>query len=106
MNGDAELRLVSFGLGHGVFSLSGHTDFNNISHLLSAGKAGFVDHEEVTVDIDDADCANTAGLALLMEWYTWCNQSNIHLVYANPGEKLLELVSINDISQVLAFHSK
>ena len=106
MSGDAELRRVSVELGHGVFSLSGHTDFNTIGHLLSAGKTGFVDHEEVTVDIEDADCANTAGLALLMEWHTWCQLANINLVYANPGEKLLELVSINDIAQVLTFHSK
>lgn len=103
MSVDAELRVVSFGLGHGVFSLSGRTDFANVGHLLSDGKNEFADHEMVTVNIEAADCANTAGLALLMEWHTWCRLSNINLVYANPGEKLLELVSINDIAQILSF---
>ena len=50
-----------------------------------------------------ADCCNTAGLALLMKWSTWCQLYGIKLIYEKPQDCLLKIVRINDVEQVLSF---
>ncbi len=89
--------------GHGNFSLSGRADFSNVGRLLVNGQQQFIDHKVIAVDVAEADCANTAGLALLMEWSTWCQSNDIKLVYKKPHHSLHEIVRINDVEQMLSF---
>ncbi len=89
--------------GHGNFSLSSRADFSNVGRLLVNGQEQFIGHKEITIDVADADCANTAGLALLIEWTTWCQSKGIKLVYEKPQDNLLEIVRVNDVEQVLSF---
>ncbi len=89
--------------GHGNFSLSSRADFSNVGRLLVNGQEQFIGHKEIAVDVAVADCANTAGLALLMEWTTWCQSNGIKLVYKRPQPTLLEIVRVNDVEQVLSF---
>ena len=90
-------------LGHGRFSLYGHADVTNVGRLLADGREQFIGLDEITVDLELADCCNTAGLALLMEWSTWCQSCGIKLTYEKPHEDLLEIVRINDVEEVLPF---
>ena len=89
--------------GHGNFSLSSRADFSNVGRLLVNGQEQFIGHKEITIDVSGADCANTAGLALLIEWTTWCQSKGIKLVYEKPQDNLLEIVRVNDFEQVLSF---
>lgn len=104
-NCDTNLRLSiqeEF-LGHGRFSLNGRADVANVGQLLVEGRDEFIGLEDITIDLDQADCCNTAGLALLMEWSTWCQSQGISLKYDRPREDLLEIVRINDVEEVLPF---
>ena len=103
MKADSKLDVGLNNHGHGNFSLSGRADLTNIGPLLANGQQQFIGHKEITIDVADADCANTAGLALLIEWSTWCQSNRIKLLYKKPQDNLLEIVKINDVEQVLSF---
>ena len=90
-------------LGHGRFLLYGRADVTNVGRLLADGREQFIDQDEISVDLEQADCSNTAGLALLIEWSTWCQSYGIRLIYRRPPEDLLEIVRINDVDEVLPF---
>ncbi len=89
--------------GDGRYSLSGHSDHNNIGRLLVNGQQQFIGHKEITINIAEADYANTAGLALLMEWSTWCQANDVNLVYEDPQAKFIEIVDVNNVEQILSF---
>lgn len=89
--------------GDGRYTLSGHSDYENVGLMLEHGQQQFVDHKNITINIAEADYANTPGLALLMEWSTWCQSHNINLVYENPQAKFIEVVSVNNVEQLLSF---
>lgn len=89
--------------GDGRYTLSGHSDYKNIGRLLLHGQQQFVDHKDITIDIAEADYANTPGLALLMEWSTWCLAMDINLLYENPPAKFMEVVTVNNVEQILSF---
>ncbi len=102
---ESDLRLtiqLEF-LGHGSFSLSGSANVTNVGRLLADGREQFIGLDEISVDLEKADCCNTAGLALLMEWSTWCQLCGIKLIYEKPRDCLLKIVRINDVEQVLSF---
>ncbi len=90
-------------LGHGRFSLFGRADVTNVGQLLADGREQFIGLDGISVDLEKADCCNTAGLALLMEWSTWCQLCGIKLIYEKPRDCLLKIVRINDVEQVLSF---
>lgn len=90
-------------LAPGSFSLIGRADVTNVGRLLADGRVRFICLDEVTVNLEQADCSNTAGLALLMEWSTWCSLYGISLIYEKPPGDLLDIVRINDAEQVLSF---
>ena len=89
----------------GYFNLAGRLDLDNIGDLLTDGQIQFTGHNKVVIDLIDADCASTAGLALLLEWSTWCQAQSIKLRYRNPRAKLHQIVKLNDLEQVLSFSS-
>jgi ABC-type transporter Mla MlaB component len=100
---DLRLKFQLKFLGHGRFGLLGRSNMTNVRQLLADGRDQFIGLDDVTVDLDQADCCNTAGLALLLEWSTWCRSHGIRLIYDKPREELLEIVKINDVEEVLPF---
>ena len=89
--------------GNGHYALSGHSNYDNVGPLLAHGRRQFGEHRDISIDLANADCANTAGLALLMEWSTWCQAKRINLVYHNPQSRLLEVVDANNVRQLMPF---
>ena len=100
---DLKLRMQEEFLGHGRFSLLGRTDMANVGRLLTDGRDQFIKLDEITIDLEQVDCCNTAGLALLLEWSSWCGSHGIKLKYDKPREELLKIVRINDVEEVLTF---
>ncbi len=100
---DLRLKMQQEFLGHGRFGLFGHSNMTNVGRVLADGRDEFVGLKDITIELDQADCCNTAGLALLMEWSTWCQSRGIRLMYDKPQEELLEIVRINDVEAMLTF---
>jgi len=97
----ADVALKSHGRGN--FSMSGSIDFGNVSKLLVDGQAQFAAYKAIKVNLSNADCASTAGLALLLQWSTSCRAIGTNIVYEKAPENLVDLARINDVEQLLCF---
>jgi len=69
--------------------------------MLAAGRKSMRGHDNICIDLQEADCANTAGLALLVEWSTWSLAEGRALTYVNPAKPLLDLIALNSVGQLL-----
>jgi len=90
-------------LGDGRFELSGKLDLSNVGEALFAGQDEFIHHGIISVDLAAADCASTAGMALLLEWSTWCAANEKRLAFLAVPGRLVELARLNDVEQLLHF---
>lgn len=88
-------------LGAGRFELSGRLDMSNAGEALFAGQKKFAHHDAISIDLTDANCASTAGMALLLEWSTWCSANGKQLVYAAVPTRLIDLARLNDVEHLL-----
>ena len=88
-------------LGGGAFELQGLIDWSNAGYALAIGQKNFVRHERVLIDMRHADCANTVGIALLLEWSTWSSATGKRLSYNNASSRLIDLVRLNDVEDLL-----
>jgi len=89
------------GLGAGRFELSGQLDLSNVGQALFAGQDSFAQHDDISIDLAGANCASTAGMALLLEWSTWCSANGKQLVYAKVPGRLVDLARLNDVEHLL-----
>ena len=67
---DFELR----DLGDGNFQISGDMSFETAEQILRVSQRVFAKHENVRVDMSAVEKADSAGLALLLEWMSWEKQ--------------------------------
>ncbi len=87
--------------GQGSFALRGGLDLSSIGEILFTGQKQFENYEDISVDLTEAECASTAGLALLMEWSTWSVAHGKKLVYKNAAINLLDLIEVNGVHKLL-----
>jgi len=88
-------------LGQGTFVLRGRLDLPSIGEILFAGQKEFENYENITVDLGEADCASTAGLALLIEWSIWSDARGKKLAYTNAARNLLDVIDVNGVDKLL-----
>ena len=67
--------------GAGRFSLLGSIDFDNAGQVMADGQRLFSNHTEIAIDASSAEVSSSAGLAVMMEWASWCDIRDISLVY-------------------------
>lgn len=61
-------------LGDGNFEVSGDMSFETAEQILRVSQRVFAQHENVRVDMSAVEKADSAGLALLLEWMSWEKQ--------------------------------
>lgn len=85
------------------YCLTGIADFGNAARLLTEGRRAFAGRKTmaITVDLKDADCVNSAGLALLLEWALWCSAQGIDLHYCNAAPALIRAAAIHGVGEAL-----
>ncbi|GMR17571.1 MAG: hypothetical protein BMS9Abin32_703 [Gammaproteobacteria bacterium] len=88
-------------LGNGSFRLRGRLDLDCAGRVLVAGRKLMRGDGDVFIDLQQADCANTAGLALLVEWSMWCAAQGRTLHYRHAADKLLALIAVNGVGELL-----
>ncbi len=98
---DPEAHEILIDHGDGEFSLQGRADLGNVGRLLVSGRRQFSGHGSITINLAEADCASTVGVALLLEWLSWCASKNVELEYRNPRADLLAVIAANDVTHVL-----
>jgi phospholipid transport system transporter-binding protein len=89
-------------LGGGRFELSGSVGFADASRLLAAGDAAFRDEAAAEVDLARVTRADSAGLALLLEWSLSALDAGRTIRYRNVPASLASLASLAGVDDEAA----
>jgi phospholipid transport system transporter-binding protein len=88
----------------GVFALHGDLNFYSVpgiegvfENLLSADEA------EITIDLGEVSRSDSAGLALLVEWWKRAQRRGISLHFSHLPDQLLEIARISNLLSILPF---
>jgi phospholipid transport system transporter-binding protein len=88
--------------GPGRFELSGDVVFDDAARLLAEGDAAFGGLREAEVDLARVARADSAGLALLLEWSVEARAAGRSLRYRNVPPAIASLAGISDVAELLA----
>ena len=94
---DFELR----GAGNGQFALSGAMSFETADRILRASKGSFGDHDDVEVDFSGVTDADSAGLALLIEWKSWTAQGSTQIRFKGLPRSIKAIARTTDVEHLL-----
>lgn len=88
----------------GQFSISGALSFDTVIELLSQGTSllekGLLE-QGTTIDLTGVTQADSAGLALLIEWLRQARQRGGRLRYTGVPRQLQALAGISDVESLL-----
>lgn len=86
---------------NGQFHVIGPMDFTTVNQLLMQSEKLFANAEQVILDLQAVSNANSAGLALLLEWYDRLQrQHKLFKVYNIPNS-LLDIARISNCIEIL-----
>ena len=88
-------------LGEGRFSLSGDMTFETAERILLASEEPFEQHTRIEVDLSGVDKADSAGLALLLEWITWANHTVREIRFQSMPERVVAIARTTEVEQLL-----
>ena len=90
------------GAGPGRFELTGAIGFTDAARLLAEGDAAFASLQSVEVDLARITRADSAGLALLIEWLLSARAAGRALRYCNVPPAVASLAGISDVAELLS----
>ncbi len=93
-------RLAAAGAGR--FELTGELGFKDAARLLGEGDAAFGGLRNVELDLAGVSRADSAGLALLLEWSLEARASGREIRYRNIPSAIVSLAGIGDVEEMLA----
>ena len=88
--------------GPGRFELSGEVGFDDAARLLAEGDRAFGSLQSVEVDLGRVTRADSAGLALLIEWSLAARAAGRQLRYGNVPPAVASLAGISDVAELLS----
>lgn len=97
----SDVRLVA--KDSGVFAIIGNLEFATMNQLLGQEKVIFKDGKAVELDLAGVERANSAGLALLLEWQGIAQQQGREFRIRNAPDALLAIARISNCTEILNF---
>jgi phospholipid transport system transporter-binding protein len=88
--------------GPGRFELTGEVGFGDAARLLAEGDAAFGALQDADLDLAQVTRADSAGLALLLEWSLAARDAGRSLRYRNVPPAIASLAGIGDVAELLA----
>jgi phospholipid transport system transporter-binding protein len=88
----------------GQVTVSGALSFQTARRVSEAGLACFERDPSPVIVIDFAavTSADSAGLAVLIEWRRWARQRQRHVRFANLPEQISAIAHLSEVTAVLA----
>ncbi len=99
MNGAMRANIRS--RGDGRFSLVGAVKFENAGQVMAEGQKLFADYDRIIVDTSAAKVSSTAGLAVMMEWASWCDIRDIGIVFEGVHANTIAVAELNGVAMML-----
>jgi phospholipid transport system transporter-binding protein len=88
-------------LGEGRFALTGEITFETAERVLLASEEPFEQHTRIEVDLAGVTKADSAGLALLLEWITWANHTVREIRFLSMPERIVAIARTTEVEQLL-----
>lgn len=92
-------RLIT--AGEGGLRVEGVLDFDTVSGLAAESKALFQRNGRLRIDLSGVSAANSAGLALLLEWVDLARSRRTDLRFLNLPESLLRIAAFSNLGSLL-----
>ncbi len=93
---------AKFIVGEGEHSrVTGVLDFNTVGDLLGPGEAAIRAGRAAFIDMADVTAADSAGLALVLEWMSVARASKHALRYDNVPAQLQQLARLSEVEELL-----
>jgi phospholipid transport system transporter-binding protein len=89
-------------LGEGHFALNGEMTFETAERILLASEVPFEQHTRIEVDLAGVTKADSAGLALLLEWITWANHTVREIRFLSMPERVFAIARTTEVDQLLS----
>ncbi len=89
-------------LGGGRFELSGDLDFDTVTGLLPRGNAVFAAWPEAELNLARVGRANSAGLALLLEWLDHAQLGGRRITFLNLPDSLCAIARMSNLLDLLS----
>lgn len=87
--------------GEGRWRLSGDLGFGTVSRMLKESHAGFLDAGDIEVDLSGVTRADSAGLALLVEWLRAAEQAGRRISFVNMPAQMQSIARICGLDDIL-----
>jgi phospholipid transport system transporter-binding protein len=87
-------------LGEGRFQLSGVLGFPTATQVLERSKALF-EQRAIEVDLQGVTHADSAGLAVLLEWLHWARREGRRMTFINVPEEIRAVARITEVEELL-----
>lgn len=88
-------------LGGGRFRVCGRLSFETAHQALEASRPLFADHDQLDLDLQGVEAADSAGLALLIEWVSWAHRQHKGLSYRNLPDQLWAVARLGEVESLL-----
>ena len=88
---------------NGVFEVTGQVTFQSVPQFLAhTDKWLRVGSGRVTIDMHGVTLADSAGLALMIEWQQLAHAAGREIVFTHMPEQMRDLIRVNGLTQVFA----
>ena len=85
----------------GSYRVTGHLVFDSVRDVLRASSSVFQSEPQLSIDLSGVESADSAGLALLIEWYCSAEKAKRAIRFTGLPAQLRALAKISDIESVL-----
>jgi len=100
----ARLLVSEFDLrdqGEGRFALSGDMSFETAQQILKSSEPLFRQYAALKIDLSGVSKADSAGLALMLEWKAQAGQRGAVIEFAAIPESLLAVAKTSEVSDLI-----
>jgi phospholipid transport system transporter-binding protein len=87
--------------GDGRYLLEGALDFTTVSRLGVAARPLFKRGAVIEIDLARVTSANSAGLALLLDWLDVAGAREARLTYRNLPDSLMRIAAVSNLNALL-----
>jgi len=88
-------------VGDGRFELSGDMSFATAAEILRASERSFGHFKKLELDLSQVEKADSAGLALLLEWKARARQRTAQIDFVGIPDSLLAIAKTTEVSELI-----
>jgi phospholipid transport system transporter-binding protein len=87
--------------GDGRFALTGDMSFETANEILKASEPRLRQHASLEIDLSGVEKADSAGLALMLEWKAQARQRGAEVRFVDVPASVLAIASTSEVGDLI-----